>query len=260
MSFPWETLGVTPDTGMLIGLDVIVQDDDGSGEVETVAAWAGHGIDAGRSPFHLGTVRLVREIPSGSTSGYLPPQIWREKDGVIVMEAEDIDYHEHWGFHTAPGGFSGKGYLLWEGPNRSRTPDGRGGNDDYSNERQGPQEEWLIVRVHVENPGLYRIDARNIHEKEDGDNDAWIWRVGAPITDWAPVQRMGDSLRDGEGFSWLDWGVRAFWLKEGVNDLYIGGRSPGFGIDRIALFRDGDADAERRARDLTTPTSSRFDE
>ena len=113
------------------------------------------------------------------------------------------------------------------------------------------------MRVLVDTPGLYRINARNIHEHEDGDNDAWIWRVGAPIRDWAPVQRMGDSLRDGPGFSWLDWGVRAFWLKQGVNDLYIGGRSPGFGIDRIALYRDGDPEAERRALDLATPTSPR---
>ena len=103
------------------------------------------------------------------------------------------------------------------------------------------------------------MNARNYHEHEDGDNDAWVWRVGAPISNDNPVRRMGDSLDDGEGFSWLDWGVRSFWLKKGVNNLYIGGRSPGFGIDRVAIYRDDDPEAEARALDVDAPVSARAD-
>lgn len=156
---------------------------------------------------------------------------------------------------TEPQGYKGRSYLLWQGPNRSVTHDRRGGNDDYTNERQGPQNEWLILRVNIKNPGRCNVDARNIHEKEDGDNDAWIWQVGRGITDWDPVRRMGDSLKDGEGFTWLDWGVRTFDLKQGVNNLYIGGRSIGFRIDRVAIYRRDNPAAKEKALDLKTPPS-----
>lgn len=251
MVFPWTTLGVTPEENALLGFEVVVQDNDATQAVEARMSRAGKG----ESPSQFATARLVREMPSGSSEGWLPKQIWKERDGFVVVEAEAIEHHSNWVLMTEPTGYTGEGYLLWQGPNRSETPDGRGGNDDYTNERQGPQEEWLIVRVDVTHPGEYRVDARNIHEKEDGDNDAWVWVVGRPISDWDPVRRMGDSLKDGEGFTWLDWGVRKFELEPGVNNLYIGGRSRGFGIDRIAIYRDGDGEAREQAKDLNTPTS-----
>ncbi len=57
------------------------------------------------------------------------------------------------------------------------------------------------MRVMCETPEPYDINARNHHIKEDGDNDAWVWKVGKHMTTDNPVRRMGDSLNDGEGFS-----------------------------------------------------------
>ncbi len=252
MAFPWQTLGVEPSEGKRFGVDVIIQDNDGRTGIEGQIAWNGVDENTGSSPYHLGSAKLVRGVKSGNEEEFLPFQVWKEKDGVVVVEAEEIQHDPNWQYTTEPAGYSGDAYLLWQGPNRSVTHDGRGGNDDYTNERQGPQDEWLIVRVLISHPGFYRVNARNYHVKEDGDNDAWVWIVGQEISDWNPVRRMGDSLNDGKGFTWLDWGERKFWLKAGVNNIYIGGRSIGFGIDRIAIYRENTNGAKEKALDLST--------
>ena len=111
MSYPWETLGVEPEAGKRMGLDVVVQDSD-EGMLER-AVWAAKDLnDAGEAPIELGTLRLVRQLESGSLQGYLPPQIWKEEDGVVVIEAEQIDHHSHWTEKTEPSGFTGQSYLL----------------------------------------------------------------------------------------------------------------------------------------------------
>nr|WP_020532558.1 hypothetical protein [Flexithrix dorotheae] len=88
---------------------------------------------------------------------------------------------------------------------------------------------------------MYYINQKNHHEKVDGDNDTWLYLVDARTYHegvFEPVvKRQGDSLKDGN-LSWLDWGVRAFELKKGINHIYIGGRSNGWGIDQIAVYSD----------------------
>jgi hypothetical protein len=190
-------------------------------------------------------------------SPFLPDQIWVEQDNYVIMEAENIDHHRFWKLRGEPDGFTGSGYLEWQGPNRTRSIEGAGGNHDSLGVAQGPQEEWLILRVDIQHPGRYAVNARNIHEHEDGDNDAWVTKVGfVPDPEKKEaISRMGDSHDDGTGFTWLDWGVREFDLKKGVNNLYIGGRSVGFGIDRIAIYKVGESDAESAALDIDTPES-----
>ncbi|MBN1116705.1 MAG: hypothetical protein JXA77_05855 [Bacteroidales bacterium] len=182
---------------------------------------------------------------------FLPKQIWKTNQGVAIIEAEDIDHHENWQFMTKPSGYTGKGYLVWNGPSRTQSIEGLGGNDDDNNVRQGPQEQMLIIRIYVETDGIYCVNARNIHQLEDGDNDAWVSLLGfKPWNEGAfddRVRRMGDSHSDGKGFTWLDWGVREFPLKAGLNNIYIGGRSVGFGIDRIAIYPANNEDAKKRA-------------
>lgn len=187
---------------------------------------------------------------------FLPSQVWQETDGYIVCETEAIDHHPHWQLKKSPEGYSGDGYLLWQGPNYTRSIEDLGGNDDYIFVRQGPREGWLIIRVMVENPGTYRLDVRNIHNREDGDNDAWITYLGYRPDAENPIKRLGDSHKDGKGFTWLDWGIRPFELKKGMNELYIGGRSIGFGVDRVALYLEEDEQAKSKALDLNTPQSA----
>ena len=253
LAFPWKTLGVMPENMLQFGLMVAAQDNDTGAGIDLETTYP---AKADRdAPNTWADAMLVKSFKSGCEHKWLPEQVWQMQDGYAVVEAEDIDHHEHWVFKTEPTGYTGDGYLEWQGPNRSETPDGRGGNDDYSNERQGPQQEWLIVRVNCETPGPYKINARNHHMKEDGDNDAWVWKVGKHITTDDPVRRMGDSLNDGQGFSWLDWGVRTFWLHEGVNNIVIGGRSIGWGMDRIAVYQADNAIAEKKALNNKTKTS-----
>jgi|GEM_PF-3334903 len=189
---------------------------------------------------------------------FYPPQIWQEENGFVVIEAEDIEHHEYWQLKSEPTGFTGEGYLEWQGPSRTTSIDGIGGNHDSLGVRQGPQDEWLILRLNITEPGLYAVNARNHHEHEDGDNDAWVTKVGFQPDRHKDnvISRMGDSFHDGKGFTWLDWGVREFDLKKGINNLYIGGRSVGFGIDRIAIYKIGDEQAQSKALNLDTPTSA----
>lgn len=186
---------------------------------------------------------------------FLPPQVFDLTDGYVVAEAEAITHHEHWHLKTSPEGYSGSGYLEWQGPDRTVSIEGLGGNHDSLYVRQGPQNEWLIVRVNVTEPGRYKVNAQNIHQREDGDNDAWV-----NLVDFKPdplqkevISRMGDSHQDGKGFTWLDWGVREFELEAGINNIFIGGRSIGFGLDRIAIYKADDPEAERKALSIAAP-------
>lgn len=193
------------------------------------------------------------------TERFLPKQIWKASKGVVVVEAEDIDHHANWQLRTEPKGYTGHGYLQWEGPSRAQSIEGLGGNDDDKNVRQGPQEQMLIIRVEIDEAGIYCVNARNIHKLEDGDNDAWVSMLGfRPWNEDAfddRVRRMGDSHKDGKGFTWLDWGVREFPLKKGINSIYIGGRSVGFAIDRIAVYPANNEDAMKRALRIDAQTS-----
>ena len=177
------------------------------------------------------------------------------RDGYLVVEAEDLQPHPAWELRHDPAGFTGRGYLEWRGTNRSRSVEGVGGTDDRWHTQQGPMEEWLIVRLTVPADGDYTVDIRNHHRQADGDNDAWIGLVerGFPRR---LVKRVGDSLRDGPGFSWLDWGSPTLRLARGEHILYVGGRSRGFGVDRIAIYDAASAAARQRALDPATPAST----
>jgi hypothetical protein len=194
---------------------------------------------------------LTTGVSFSDGSDFLPSQLWLETEGYVVVEAENIDHHENWAVKKSPDGFTGTGYCKWIGP---QAP-GRG-NDDYTGERQHPRNTHLILRVLITSPGAYRIDVRNIHEKEDGDNDAWVNILGRKADTRWPIKRIGDSHKDGSGFTWADWGHRTFFLDTGENRLYLGGRSVGFGIDRIALWLDKYSDADSKAHDLNTAQSS----
>jgi hypothetical protein len=65
MTIPWATLNVTPEAGHIIGLEVQVSDNDGSGR-ESKLAWAGTEDDAWQAPELFGRARLSNE-PTRST-------------------------------------------------------------------------------------------------------------------------------------------------------------------------------------------------
>ncbi|RPI20677.1 MAG: hypothetical protein EHM61_26540 [Acidobacteria bacterium] len=192
----------------------------------------------------------------------LTDEAWELRNGFLVIEAEPLRA-SGWCVEDRPAGFTGAGYLVWRGCDRSEDRKTWAGVDQTGTE-QGPADEWLIIRLKVHKAGRYRVDLRNYHFTNDGnfccsvaakdrDIDCWVGVVGRGGLPEAPVRRSGDSLKDGAGFSWLDWGVQAFDLKAGENTLYVAGRSPGFGIDRIAIYRDGDEAAKAKALNPATP-------
>ena len=257
LSIPLEQIGITATDGALFGMNVWITDADEGNTVESQWEWAGGLVQPGDIQRPLGKVTLISSYYAGSESAYLPDQIWQEKEGMVIVEPELIERHSHWQLKTSPAGFTGPGYLEWQGADWSVPPEPwvRRSNNDHSNERQPPQEEWLIVRVFIETPGTYLLDVRNIHKKEDGDNDTWFGRVGEPFHPGHPISRLGDNLKDGTGFTWLDWGVRELELDSGLHNFFLGGRSRGFGVDRVVLYLKDDADIAQKALAPSTEAS-----
>ena len=198
----------------------------------------------------------VIEVPGNfkSSEVFLPRQKITINNNYAIIEAEDIDHSPYWVLKNEPAGFTGKGYLEWNGPDRTVSVEGIGGNDDYWFVRQGAREEWLILQIEAADSGIYFIDFRNIHKRKDGDNDAWINKLGyKPYLNGEnakPVKRITDGHKDGSGFTWLDWSPAQESLVKGMNYLYIAGRSIGFGIDRIVVYKANDSEAKEKAMSL----------
>ncbi|MEK6481168.1 hypothetical protein WJR50_26735 [Catalinimonas sp. 4WD22] len=156
------------------------------------------------------------------------------KEGYLVLEAENMPHSELWNFVAVEKGknCTGTGYLKYVGP---VTGSGHDQETDTEGKLQGNPEDWLVIPVEVKVPGRYRINLRNHHLEKDGDNDIWVHIVGWP----PPIKRVGDHAVD--SFQWLTWGPDwVYWdiEKPGLYEFYVAGRSHGFGIDRIAIYNE----------------------
>jgi len=220
-----------PNTGWRVDKVVMLRDSEGApsgdGPEET--------MNQGQEP----PPESAREVSYKSTD-----DVWELRDDHLIIEAEPLARGIGWSLREKPSGFTGIGYLVWRGRDRSG-PKEPTAEVDQTGIEQGPDEEWLIIRLRVPKAGRYRVDLRNYHST--GDSDCWVGVLGPGWLPETPVKRSGDSLKDGPVFSWLDWGIQAFDLKAGENTLYVAGRSRGFGIDRIAIYRDGDEAAMAKA-------------
>lgn len=207
-----------------------------------------------------GADRPASDRPADATPDQFAGPVFIEQDGVVVVEAEHLAYNPStWrlcadiGQPTSdkpefindpdPMWPSGRGYLRYVGA-------GNGGRDvDGGQTLQGRKEDWLVVKVWCTTPGTYLVDLRNFHHELDGDNDIWISHLGK--TDGIP--RGAD--RCARGYTWLDWNnARPVELVAGLNGVVLAGRSSGFGVDRIAIFRPRRAET---ARSPDTPESAR---
>jgi hypothetical protein len=171
--------------------------------------------------------------------GWVPEQIWVEKDGWLGIDIEHVDHdNSAWEDATSPSGFVGDSYQKYVGSGAYS-----GVTDDHSGEHQPPQDERLIFRLWVADPGPYKENVVNFHRYSDGDNDAWYDYLGRDVEQIWPVKRIGDRHDYGgegrfsskTGFSWLDFGHKIFFFERGMNAVYIGGRSKGFGVDYINI-------------------------
>jgi hypothetical protein len=154
-----------------------------------------------------------------------------EEDGYVIVEAEDVDPGKGgWRKTTNPVGFTGECFLNYGGSSHSGH-----GNYDCSGNYFAPVDERLTFNIIVSNPGNYCVNARVYHRNKDGDNDAHFHMKDFPINSEFCLKRIGEKEAPGS-FAWLSFGHRQFYLDRGLNTLYIGGRSKGFGIDRVVFF------------------------
>ncbi len=186
-----------------------------------------------------------------------PSFYYLEDKGYIVMECESVPRNENWILATEPEGYTGEGYVKYVGENLQGNDDGH--NTDVLVKYQQNIEDRLIFPIRIQNPGTYRARVRVIHHEEDGDNDAWINLMRTPRR----ATRLGG--KEPGKFHWnkFGWDGKQIWdgnfntfTFEVVGDylLYIGGRSTGFGVDRVVLHKD---EQQQRALATDTPVSKK---
>ncbi len=163
----------------------------------------------------------------GSMNLGFSQKLWNEQNGYVIIEVEDVDStllrHNGWKLEVSPKGYSGKGYLKWMGTSLT-------GHDKEKVEyKDMPDDRKIIYQVKITKPGKYYWRLRNIHLKEDGDNDVFVSvnKVHFRKTyDW-----------DQNAFTWDETGKWASaFFERGIINFEIAGRSHGFGLDRIVLF------------------------
>ncbi len=148
-----------------------------------------------------------------------------EKDGLLVMEVEHVYDSSHWKKENKMEGFTGTCYFTWRGRNYLNRP-GKG---------------KLRFRFIIKNPGTYHLRIRNRHDYKDSteQNDCF---TKMDRGDWVKTfssQRGKWTWRTNHEFHKGGKPPAKYELKAGKYTLYISGRSTGFSIDRIVLFKDG---------------------
>jgi hypothetical protein len=160
-------------------------------------------------------------------------RVWSAPEGPLVIEAESTSSTLREGaWERLRDDKASRGAaVIWRGPGTWQ--EGSGDVRPYT-----PFEEpdsVLTYRFTVPVEGRYLIKLRNRHAREDGDNDVWVSVNGQEYRkyyDW-----------NVNTWTWDETGSWAYHrLTPGQHLLEIAGRSHGFAIDRIVIFRDGATD------------------
>ncbi len=186
-----------------------------------------------------------------------PTTYYLEKDGYVIAECEDQPFNQNWVLLNEPEGFFGNGYLKYTGENLQGNHDGH--NTDIHVQYQQNIQDRLLFPIRITTPGTYRARVHVIHHEKDGDNDAWINLMRTPRR----ATRLGG--KNPGQFHWnaFGWDGTQIWDGKfntftfevpGDYIVYIGGRSHGFGVDRLVLHKD---DKQEIALDPSTPASAR---
>ncbi len=157
------------------------------------------------------------------------PTHWAEGD-VAVVELEELLPAKGWVVETAQAGFTGRGYIADQG----------GG-------------EALTMRVIVPEAGRWHIALRNRHDHADStlENDCWLSVDGG--------QRVKTFSSKAGEWTWQtklepkshSFAEPVYDLAAGEHEIVLSGRSAGFRIDRLHLFREGTAGADDVDRPAT---------
>ena len=151
-----------------------------------------------------------------------------ESNGLVVIQAESLEPVGDWVHESSDAGFTGDGYIRWNGPNLYGTP-GVG---------------TLAYKVYISEPGDYNVRLRMSHlgaPAGDQWNDCW-----AKMDDgsWAKALHPADKMQAGFTFDSIlepEFGVfenMRYTLSAGFHTLYISGRSENLRVDRIHFYKD----------------------
>ncbi len=172
-----------------------------------------------------------------------------DSSGYVLIECEEMPHSSRWLTQTEHAGYTGTGYLYWDGPCQSCECLGvpaDAHHNDITVSCQGPVADWLGFTVYLPQSGRYTLDVRNWHAGVDGANDAWMAAVDTSMRVAADqgepdlvIYRVVDSVA-GE-WSWCTsdlWDFNSYIVTEpGFYSFYLAARSTAFNADRIALKR-----------------------
>ncbi|MEM6766512.1 MAG: malectin domain-containing carbohydrate-binding protein [Bacteroidota bacterium] len=180
--------------------------------------------------------------------------VFNEENGLVVLEAERTQLADGWVLETDIPGYTGNGYIKWDGNNSFGTP----GNG------------LITYKIQINNPGTYRMNWRSriaTGANPTEHNDSWLRFDDADDffgqkSDGSTVYPKGSgktpnpngSGSDGwfklfmnEANTWF-WGAftsdhdaHSIYVRfdfPGIYNMEISGRSQGHAIDRIILYNE----------------------
>lgn len=198
--------------------------------------------------------------------------IFEESEGLLIIESENAVMPTGWVAHKSVADFTGTGYIQWEGNNNfGKTGDG-----------------LISYKIRIKTAGTYRIQWRSrINEgtSSSESNDAWLRFPGA--ADFFGKKSSNNSIVYPKGSGktpnpkgsgadgWFkvymnklgEWSWQARTSDHDAHDIFVtfdkagdyilevSGRSKGFAIDRIALYKDDTVDTSK-ATDATEKESN----
>jgi len=161
-----------------------------------------------------------------------PVTVWKMEEGIIAIEIESVNegtiQQGHWEIVSGITGYSGSTALKFNG-------EGNMYRDPLVYDAPKPVNK-LSYQIWVDEPGEYVVKIRNYHEMEDGDNDIWF-SFNKTI-----YQKLWD--HDAKQWTWSEarsyiGNYQPFPLHKGINRIDIVGRSKGFTLDKMVIFKAG---------------------
>jgi hypothetical protein len=158
------------------------------------------------------------------------------------MEVESHPPTGAWAPERKLEGYTGAGYYTWRGPNSFRSPGGG----------------MLTYVFQIKTPGTYQLRIRNRHDFHDSteQNDCFTRMDGGKWVKTFSSKRGEWNFRSNHEHGHSSKPPASYELKAGRHVLQLSGRSQGFSIDRIHLYRQGDRGAEDASLPETRPQAA----
>lgn len=209
----------------------------------------------------LPETNTFEKAPCNDTSAF----VFNETEGRVMVEFENAVFPDNWKLKNGGAGFSGKGYMVWQGQQYFHDP----GNGSAT------------FKIRITNTGRYRFLWNSAVKSGDNGtehNDTWLRfataknfyaqkgdsRVfpkgtgktpnpeGASKDGWFKIYRSGSDL----GFKWQaltydNNGHEVFMVFDtpGVYEMEVSARSSGHAIDKFLLYNDSYTFDEATAKD-----------